>query len=104
MIRVEFHQQDDALIGYTVSGHAGTAAAGEDIVCAAVSSAAYMTANTITEIITADAEATAENGYMHLIVLGDAPACQPTLRGFLLHMQQMQIQYPNEVHLTITEV
>ena len=104
MITVEIHEQDDALIGYTVSGHADTAPAGEDIVCAAVSSAAYMTANTITEIIHAPAEATAEDGYMHLTVCGDTDACQPILHGFLLHMRQMQTQYPDAVHLTITEV
>ncbi len=104
MITVEIHQQDDALIGFTVSGHADTAPAGEDIVCAAVSTAAYMTANTITEIIHAPAEATADDGYMHLIVLGDTDACQPILQGFLLHLQQMQTQYPDRVHLMITEV
>ncbi len=104
MITVEIHEQEDALIGFTVSGHAGAGVAGEDIVCAAVSSATYMTANTITEIIAADAEATAEDGYLHLIVLDDIPACQSILQGFLQHMQQMQTQYPDRVHLTITEV
>lgn len=104
MITVEIHRQDDALIGYTVNGHADTAPAGEDIVCAAVSSAAYLVANTITEIILAPAEATADDGYMHLIVLDHTDACQSILQGFLLHMQQMQTQYPDRVHLTITEV
>ncbi len=104
MITVEIHGQEDALVGFTVSGHAGAGAAGEDIVCAAVSSAAFMTANTVTEIIGADAEAISEDGYMHLIVLDDVPACQSILQGFLLHMRQMQTQYPDRVHLTITEV
>ena len=104
MIRVEFHRQDDALIGFTMSGHAGAGAAGEDIVCAAVSSAAYMTANTITEIIGAPAAIEVDDGYMHVVATDAVDACQVILQGFLLHMQQMQTQYPSRVHLTITEV
>ena len=104
MIRVEFHRQNDRLIGYTVSGHAGAGSQGEDIVCAAVSSAAYMAANTITDIVRADTVAKAQDGYMHVIVTDRVPACQDILQGFLLHMQQIQTQYPDRVHLTITEV
>ena len=104
MIRVEFHEQDDALIGFTVSGHAGAGAAGEDIVCAAVSSAAYMTANTITEIVHAPAAIAVDDGYMHVTVTDAVDDCQVILHGFLLHLQQMQTQYPTRVHLTITEV
>ena len=52
MIFVRFLSEASGnLVGFVMEGHAGYADPGEDIVCAAVSSVAYMTANTITEII-----------------------------------------------------
>ena len=53
---------------------------GEDIVCAAVSSVAYMTANTITEIIKADTEVAVEDGMMFVkVAAGDALRCRDLL-------------------------
>ena len=44
MIRAEFFADaQGTLLGFSVTGHAGLAESGEDILCAAVSSAAYMT-------------------------------------------------------------
>lgn len=52
MIRADFSANaDGALLGFSVLGHSGLAQEGEDILCAAVSSAAYMTANTVLEIL-----------------------------------------------------
>ena len=52
MIRADFFANaDGALLGFSVLGHSGLAQEGEDILCAAVSSAAYMTANTVLEIL-----------------------------------------------------
>ena len=104
MITVDIHQRNEALVGFTVSGHARNVPWGKDIVCAAVSSAAYMTANTVTDILHAPAAVEADDGYMQIVLTEDIPACQSVLQGFLLHMQQMQTQYPKKVHLTITEV
>ena len=43
MIRADFFANaDGALLGFSVLGHSGLAQEGEDILCAAVSSAAYM--------------------------------------------------------------
>ena len=67
MIRVDFFTaKDGGLNGFQIKGHSGSAASGEDIVCAAVSSAAYLTANTITEILHADASVFVDDGEMAL--------------------------------------
>ena len=50
------------IVGFSIDGHAGFGEAGTDIVCAAVSSAAYMTVNTITEVLHADAHVSADDG------------------------------------------
>ena len=104
MIRVRFHTADDAIVGFTLSGHAGAGAHGQDIVCAAVSSAAYMTANTITEIIGAPADITVDDGYMALQVTDNAVGCKEILSGFRLHLQALQEQYPTRIQLMNTEV
>ncbi len=104
MIRVRYKTADGLLTGFSLSGHAGAGEYGQDIVCAAVSSAAYMTANTITEIIGATATIEVDEGYMDLTVTDGAPRCQDVLSGFRLHIQAMQDEYPNAVQLMNSEV
>lgn len=82
------------LTGFSLSGHADAAPAGEDIVCAAVSSAAYMTANTLTEILRLPAEISVGEGSMEVSLTGDAATAQALLSGFRLHIQALQDQYP----------
>ena len=51
MITVQFYSQAGLLTGFSLDGHAGRGEEGEDLLCASVSSAAYMTANTITDVM-----------------------------------------------------
>ena len=104
MIRVRFHTASDAIIGFTLDGHAGAGVSGQDIVCAAVSSAAYMTANTVLEIIGAQADVAVRDGYMSLTLTDKIADCQDILSGFRLHLEALQDQYPKRVHLMNTEV
>ena len=104
MIRVRFTTADGLLSGFTVKGHANAGVYGQDIVCAAVSSAAYMTANTITDVLCQPADITVDEGYMSLLITGDLPTCQAVLAGFRLHIQAMQQEYPQGVQLMNTEV
>lgn len=104
MIRAEFFaSKNGGLIGFCVTGHNGLA--GRDIICAAVSSAAYMTANTITDVIRANAETAVEDGYMLVRVPTEQQeACQSILEGFRLHMLGLMEQYPQNIHVSYTEV
>ena len=104
MIRVRFHTAKDTILGFTLDGHAGAGEHGQDIVCAAVSSAAYMTANTVLEIIGATADVTVNDGYMSVKLTDKIADCQDILSGFRLHLEAMQEQYPKRVHLMNTEV
>ena len=104
MIRVRFQTAKDTIFGFTLDGHAGAGVRGEDIVCAAVSSAAYMAANTVIEIIGATANVTVRDGYMQVMLTDKIADCQDILSGFQLHLQAMQEQYPKRVHLMNTEV
>ena len=50
MIRAKFFSKAGHLTGFSVSGHAGYADAGQDIVCSAVSALTTATANGLTEV------------------------------------------------------
>ena len=104
MIRVRFHTAKNAILGFTLDGHAGAGVSGQDIVCAAVSSAAYMTANTVTEIIGATADITVDDGYMRVMLTDKIADCRDILSGFQLHLEALQEQYPKRVQLMNTEV
>ena len=72
MISVTFRMREGSLTGFTVSGHAGAGSAGRDIVCAAVSSAVYMAANTVTDVLHCPADITVGDGLLSLDIPGDA--------------------------------
>ncbi|WP_050698086.1 MULTISPECIES: ribosomal-processing cysteine protease Prp [Eubacteriales] len=93
------------LVGFRISGHSGCGDEGTDIICAAVSSVAYMTANTITEILRVDAEVHAEEGYMLVRVPAElAKDCRTLFAGFKLHMLGLEEQYPENINVSYVEV
>ena len=106
MISVKFfHSENDAPLGFSFKGHAGYAAHGSDIVCAAISSVAYMTANTIIEIMKIEADVDVdENGGMILKIPEEsADKTKELLLGLELHINELRKQYPKNVTIT-TEV
>ena len=105
MIRAEFFSQAGRLTGFTVSGHAGYADAGEDIVCAAVSSAVQLTANGITEVLGMKARVTAKGDTVSL-KMDSLPSedGEAFLKALRLHLEVLAEDYPKNVKLTCTEV
>lgn len=99
MIKVRFSVGDRQLKGFEISGHALFAEGGKDIICAAVSSAAYMAANTVTEIIRADAKAQAEDGAMVLTLNEPNGQAETVLRGLELHLTELSKQYPQHIKI-----
>jgi uncharacterized protein YsxB (DUF464 family) len=104
MIRINFTKRDELITGFECKGHSNSAEAGKDIICAFVSSACYMTANTITEIIGADANSTATDGYMRLEIKGSPIDCQDILNGMVLHLTELEKDYPDNIKVIFTEV
>ena len=95
-----FLMRGDDIAGFELSGHSGAGVSGSDIVCAAISSAAYMTANTITDVIHAKAKVSASDGQMKLYISDESTAeCQPILKGFMLHMQGLRKQRPQNIKI-----
>lgn len=106
MTKIEFFTDSlGELVGFHVHGHSGFAKAGEDIVCAAVSSAVFMTMNTITDVLNVGAEVSAEDGDAVLKILSvDAGACKSILQGLKLHLLDLEEQYGEFIKVKFTEV
>lgn len=106
MIRVRFFKDgstqsnEDELIGFEISGHGGMAF-GKDILCAAVSSAAYYAANTITDIVRASVLLELSDGRMKLLLKDSdkLAECRLILKGLDLHLAQLQSQYPGKMKI-----
>ena len=88
---------------FTIQGHSGSAESGQDIICAAVSSAAYMAVNTITEILGQKVSADVRDGYMKIRLCGNNVAAKDILRGLELHISELSKDYPDFIKI-ITEV
>ncbi len=99
MIRVKFLIGNKQLTGFEIKGHAMFAESGSDVVCAAVSSAAFMAANTITEIIGAKADASAEDGLMRVSLNQSDEQTETVLRGLELHLTELSKQYPENIKI-----
>jgi uncharacterized protein YsxB (DUF464 family) len=107
MIRSQiFTSPTGEMAGFRITGHAG-GIAGNDIVCAAVSSAAYLTVNTITDVLFVNAQVSVdeEAGMLFCLVPKDgAERCQPLLKGFAMHMQALEESYPKCIQVDHMEV
>ena len=104
MTKACFLVKNGKLYGFHIEGHR-TKNAGDDqgkALCAAVSSAAYMAANTITEIIGDSARADVRDGEMHFEAECPSDGTVTVLKGLKLHLTELSRQYGKR--LVITEV
>lgn len=104
MTKATFYFDENVPYGFLISGHSGFAESGEDIVCASVSSVAYMVANTITEILKVNAEIEVNDGRMKLIVNKEQRhITKDILLGLKLHLDSLAEDYPKFLE-TLMEV
>ena len=96
MIKARFFEEEGRLTGFEISGHSMFSESGSDIVCSAVSSAAIMTANTLTEIFSEKSEVKLDEGYLYFKG-AKSEAAQGIVRGLKLHLEQLQEQYPKNI-------
>ena len=101
MTSVKFLADSNGLCGFEISGHCSSDSDDETgrIVCAAVSSAAYMAANTITDIIRDEAEAEVDDALMRFSVKSPSLSAVTVLEGLKLHLTQLSGQYGNNIRI-----
>lgn len=94
MTKVIFYKEKDLITGFCISGHSGYAESGSDIVCAAVSSAAYMAANTVTDVMLIPAKTCVKNAYFSFFLNKEnAQKASYVLKGFYLHVKSLSNDY-----------
>ncbi len=108
MIEAEFLRYDGSLVGFSVSGHAGAGPFGKDIVCAAVSSATMLTANTITDYLFAKAEVK-DKGNRIMLVLRDPEsamsiAAKQTIASFCKHLEMLAEDNKGKIRITVRDL
>mgnify|MGYP002868602476 CR=1 FL=1 len=107
MTTVTFRTDRERVTGFTCQGHSGYAEAGEDIVCAAVTSAVRLCECTINDVLLAEADV-AVDAITAEITLTLSPAgkhrreCEQVLEGLFLYMRELSKENPD--HLTVMEV
>lgn len=110
MIEIDFYvtsgDEGGSLSGFAITGHSGFAEEGEDIVCSAVSSAAYMAVNTITDVLhVTPLTLIAEDGDMRLrLERADVKAARDILSGLKMHMVNLEEQYSSYIRVGYVEV
>lgn len=105
MTKIDFLLHNGLVTGFTIEDHTEYAEEGSDILCAAISSAAYMTVNTITDVLHIVAGIDVKDGYMELkLEEEDAEKATTILDGFRLHIQGLKEEYDNFIKIKISEV
>ena len=103
MIRAEFYENKGLLTGFKFSGHSGFAEAGEDVACAAVSSAVQLTANILEEFGHAPDIKVGDN-VIECICKdgGDVPS--RLLNVLKQHFEAILEEFPKTIKIIISEV
>ena len=105
MITARFRCSSNRKIGFSISGHAGYADSGKDIVCAAVTSAVELCANGITEVLGVNAEvAVNENEIVLSLPQNSDERAYDFMEALFLHLNLLSQNYRKNVKVLITEV
>lgn len=99
MIRASFSRCDGALNGFSVCGHSGYAAAGSDIVCAAVSAMTMLTVNLMVDGLglPCKVEVDEERGAVSLLLERQTEVAEKVLRSFMNELVGLADEYPQNI-------
>jgi len=96
MVKVTINKNEGIIDEIIISGHAGFAPKGGDIVCAAVSSIAITSVNDINALD--DSVNYVENdGYLKITVKKDTEINQKILNNMVVTLQELESQYPKNI-------
>mgnify|MGYP001861299829 FL=1 len=106
MIFAVFSRKGNRVTEVSVSGHAGYAPKGEDIVCASVTSALQTVINGITEVLKVPAQVQVEENKITCTLPedSDSQAAQAFLNALFLQLNLLAEDYPKTITLKNLEV
>lgn len=99
MTSVKFLVSGKTLVGFEADGHSTQNCDDENgrLVCSAISSAIYMAANTVTEIIGNSADIDVSDGHMYFKVKNPSRETSMVLEGLKLHIEQLAEEYSDNI-------
>ena len=108
MTAVCFYTKGSRIMGFTVKGHSGYAEEGEDIVCAAITSAVRLAETTINDVFGLSASVKVGNDSVSLRLPGRLSeeseyACQGVLTGVMLYFTELRDEYPDHIEVMEAE-
>ena len=103
MTKVTFYRCGESFLGFKAGGHAGNAPAGENIVCAAISTAVGLTECQLTDVLRLEPDVTIdeENAAVRVMFKTPDEAAQPALRALNVYLKSLAGEYPR--YLKISE-
>jgi len=106
MTTVTFFTEGSRITGFEVSGHSGYAEAGEDIVCAAISSTVTLVECTVNDVLGLCAAVKISEKDAKIVFHlpgGLAPTaestCQALLTGLMLYFTELHEEYPANIEV-----
>ena len=104
MIEATFHMEGSRIESFQVEGHSGLASQGEDILCAAVTSAVRLTECAVNDVLGLEAPVKArdKDAYLSLklpkaLDPDSERVCQTLLAALLVHCVQLAEEYPENI-------
>lgn len=102
MIDVVFRKKEQDIVGFKLSGHAGYAKSGKDIVCAAVSALAINAVNSIEKLTTASAMTKQADGYLdYRLKNSQDNKARLLLKSFEYGIQSIEKEYHGKEYISI---
>ena len=109
MTTVTFYSEGSRVTGFEVKGHSGYAPEGEDIVCAAVTSAVRLVECAVNDVLGLEASVKVKEKDASISLklpngLGQTneSTCQTLLVALMVHLVQLAEEYPDNI--TVLEV
>ena len=106
MTTVTFLTEDARITGFDASGHSGYAQQGEDIVCAAVTSAVRLVESTVNDVLglCAAVKVNSRSGAISFRLPGGLSptaesTCQAILTGLMVYLAELHDEYPDNVEV-----
>ena len=104
MTTVTFQTEGSRIVGFEVKGHSGYAPEGEDIVCAAITSAVRLTEGAVNDVLGLEAAVKVKQKDASISLklpsaLGQTneSTCQTLLAALMVHCVQLAEEYPENI-------
>ena len=104
MTTVTFCSEGSRIVGFEVKGHSGYAPQGEDIVCAAITSAVRLTECAINDVLGLEAAVKVRDKDASItltlpVSCDEEESVQAVLSGMMLYLCSLRDQYPDNIEV-----